>query len=631
MPFGATTAFDHYQLQVSSDNTFSATFIDQDLTPSEFTDYTVPGPLVPNTKYFWRTRAWDNAGNSSSWSVVLSLRAALLPPVLDAPLNAALLDQLRPTLDWQDVPGAGSYSLQVSPYANLGSPLIYVTLGTSAYTPAANLPAARLLYWRVRANGLNGPSLWSEVRSFTTGNPPSIPGLVSPANTALVPGPSPLFDWSNSTVPPGVAFGHYQLQIANDSGFTSIVHDNDLPGITNSQDNSAVLTTGLTYFWRVRAFSDALHYSAWSSVRSVKINIAAPALSLQTFAAGFASPVHITNAGDGSGRIFVVEKCGTIRIIAGGTTLATPFLNMAGRVSCGGERGLLSVAFPPDYASKQYFYIFYTDPDGALTVSRFSVPPATPDQADADSEEVLLSIPHPNGNHNGGQLAFGNDGYLYISTGDGGGGGDPNNNGQNANVLLGKILRIDVESGAPTYAVPPTNPFYGVSGKKAEIWALGLRNPWRISFDRLTHDLYIADVGQNAWEEVDFQPAASPGGVNYGWRLREGNHCYNPPSGCGTPPNYAPPVTEYSHDLGCSITGGFVYRGAAYPILQGFYLYGDFCSGRIWVLKWWNGNWYSQMAIDTPRAPSTFGEDEQGNLYLGDIYNGTIYVIEASN
>ncbi len=353
-----------------------------------------------------------------------------------------------------------------------------------------------------------------------------------------------------------------------------------------------------------------------------------PELTLTAFASGFSSPVHVTHAGDGIGRVFVVEKCGTIKIVQGGSVLPTNFLNISGRLSCTGERGLLSMAFPPDYTSKNYFYVFYTNTSGALTVSRFHVPPATPNVADANSEEIILTIAHANTNHNGGQLAFGNDGYLYISTGDGGGSGDPNNNGQNPNTLLGKILRIDVEGGVSPYTIPPSNPFVGMSGRRGEIWAWGLRNPWRFSFDRLTHDLYTADVGQGSWEEVDFQPASGTGGQNYGWRILEGNHCHSPASGCVPPADYVPPVAEYGHNLGCSITGGFVYRGTD-AALQGFYFYSDYCSGRIWALKQENGNWYSRMILDSPHSVSTFGEDEAGNLYLANLSTGVIYQITS--
>ena len=241
----------------------------------------------------------------------------------------------------------------------------------------------------------------------------------------------------------------------------------------------------------------------------------------------------------------------------------------------------------------------------------------------------MLTIPHPGqSNHNGGHLAFGPDGYLYLSVGDGGGGGDPNGNGQNINTLLGKILRLDVETGNPTtYTIPASNPFVGISGAD-EIWAYGLRNPWRYSFDRLTGALFIGDVGQGNWEEVDYQAFGFAGGANYGWNVLEGNHCYSPSSGCVPPANYVPPVAEYSHSFGCSITGGYVYRGPLYTSMQGIYFYSDYCSGRIWGLQNLGGTWVTTELEDAPFNVSSFGEDETGNLYVVDL-GGTIYLVTS--
>ncbi|MBI5589251.1 MAG: PQQ-dependent sugar dehydrogenase [Deltaproteobacteria bacterium] len=350
-----------------------------------------------------------------------------------------------------------------------------------------------------------------------------------------------------------------------------------------------------------------------------------PAVATNRYVGGFTSPVHITHAGDGSGRLFVVEQPGRIRIVKDGRTLPTSFLDISGRVSCCGERGLLSVTFPPGYAAKGHFYVDYTNPAGDTVVARYRLS-ADPDVADASTEEILLTIAQPYANHNGGQLAFGPDGYLYIGMGDGGSGGDPLNNGQNTNVLLGKLLKIDVEAGIAPYAIPATNPYRLLAGYRPEIWALGLRNPWRFSFDRLTGDLYIGDVGQNMYEEIDFQPAASTGGENYGWRIMEGFHCYDPPT-CN-PNGLTLPVAEYDHSLGnCSVTGGGVYRGGFYPNLFGFYLYGDYCSGRIWGLKRNGDTWQNSLLLDTPYTITTFGEDEAGTIYFSDYTNGDIYLM----
>ena len=358
-----------------------------------------------------------------------------------------------------------------------------------------------------------------------------------------------------------------------------------------------------------------------------------PQISLITYQSGFSSPVHLTNAGDGSQRLFVVEQSGIIRIIKDNIVLSTPFLDIQDRVLFpgSGESGLLSVAFPPDYANKGYFYVYYTRLDGNNQTSRFHLKPGKPDEADPFSEQSIILFNHPNySNHNGGQLAFGSDGYLYIGTGDGGGGGDPTGNAQNPASLLGKLLRIDVESSVNPYLVPVTNPYTQTVGYLGEIWALGLRNPWRYSFDHQTGDLYIGDVGQNTEEEVDFQPASSHGGENYGWNKLEGNLCYDPSINCVPPARYAPPVAVYDHgpndSNGCSITGGGVYRGTTYLRMQGMYFYGDYCTGKIWGLIFSNG-WHYQQLLDTNLSISTFGEDEAGNLYLADLSSGVIYQI----
>lgn len=353
-----------------------------------------------------------------------------------------------------------------------------------------------------------------------------------------------------------------------------------------------------------------------------------PRISLALKATGFNLPVHIAHAGDASGRLFVVEQRGRIRIIKGGLTLNTAFLDITGRVSCCGERGLLSVALSPDYASKNYFYVNYTDLSGNTVIARYRVT-TNSDSADPDSEEIILTINQPFANHNGGQLAFGPDGYLYIGMGDGGSSGDPFNNAQNPGTLLGKMLRIDVESGASPYSIPAGNPYRSSPGFRGEIWALGLRNPWRFSFDRQTGDLYIADVGQNLYEEVDVQPVSSSGGQNYGWNIMEGLHCYN--SIICIQSGLTLPVIEYDHSQGCSITGGMVYRGSSYPRMQGIYFYADYCSGRIWGLKHDGVAWRNNLFMDTPYAIASFGEDETGNVYLTDHTNGTIYLITDSD
>jgi glucose/arabinose dehydrogenase len=305
----------------------------------------------------------------------------------------------------------------------------------------------------------------------------------------------------------------------------------------------------------------------------------AQTIGLQTFATGFSNPVAIVNAGDS--RLFVVQRGGAIRILnANGTINATNFLTLtSSTIVSGGERGLLGLAFHPNYATNGYFYVNYTRAsDGATVIARYNVS-ANPDVADASSAQVLLTIAQPFSNHNGGSLVFGPDGYLYIGMGDGGSGGDPDNYGQNINSLLGKMLRIDVDSGSP-YAIPAGNPYAGATPGADEIWAVGMRNPWKFSFDKQTGDLWIADVGQNAREEIN-KAASTAAGLNYGWRCYEANIPYNT-NGCQSASNYFMPVANYALGNGyCSITGGYVYRGSTYPNMVGKYFFSDYCSNRI--------------------------------------------------
>lgn len=343
-------------------------------------------------------------------------------------------------------------------------------------------------------------------------------------------------------------------------------------------------------------------------------------IGFQPVVTGLNQPVFVTHAGDGSGRLFIVEKGGRIQVLQNGALLSTPFLDLSASINTVGEQGLLALAFHPDYANNGAFFVAYNDLAGQVTLARYSRSVSDPNLADPTSGQVLLAVAKNFSNHNGGTLAFGKDGYLYWSIGDGGGGGDPEGNGQDLTTLLGKLLRLDVDSGSP-YAIPGTNPFFGSSDPsvRQEIWAYGLRNPWRLSFDRQTGDLYIGDVGQNQREEIDFQPASSPGGENYGWSVMEGSLCYNPATGCDTSGKILP-LYEYDHTLGCSVTGGYVYRGLKYPAMTGRYFYADFCSGRVFTS--------GQVAADTAYMVTSFGEDEQGELYLTDIASGTLYQVQ---
>ncbi len=370
---------------------------------------------------------------------------------------------------------------------------------------------------------------------------------------------------------------------------------------------------------------------------------AVPTVSAAFVVGGFSRPTDIAHAGDN--RLFVVEQGGLIKIIdANGAVLDEPFLDIDTLVDSAthGERGLLGLAFHPDYPNTPYFYVNYTaEGSGDTVIDRFSVT-SDPNLADANSRLQILRVAQPQGNHNAGDLAFGPDGYLYITMGDGGGGGDDDaghgtvGNGQGRQTLLGKILRIDVDSDTP-YAIPADNPFVGDSSTLDEIWALVLRNPWRFSFDRETGDFYIADVGQSAREEVNFQPAGSSGGENYGWRCYEGFNTFNT-TGCGPSGSYTFPFDDYPrsnttnpNDAGTSVTGGFVYRGSDFPDLNGYYLYADFVSSHVWLAKQGSPDW-EITPIGTLTGltnPSTFGEGCDGELYVAG-YGGSIYQIQTS-
>jgi glucose/arabinose dehydrogenase len=383
-------------------------------------------------------------------------------------------------------------------------------------------------------------------------------------------------------------------------------------------------------------------------------------------ASGLTAPVAFADPGDGSGRLFIVEQTGSIRIWQNGAILPTPFLTIpAAELSCCSERGLLGLAFHPDFATNGYFFVNYTEPEPVnppscpqdagcnqnTVIARFRVESfvdpvdGDPNFADFSTEVRLLRYNQPYANHNGGDLKFGPDGYLYVSSGDGGDGGDPNDYAQNTGTLLGKILRLDVDETPPAqhglcgdnpqaYAAAPGNPFLGagVAGCD-EIWHLGLRNPWRISFDRATDDLFIADVGQGSREEIDFRPAGSPGGANWGWRCYEGFAAHNT-TGCGPAASYLAPIHDYGHSSGrCSVTGGFRYRGSLYPALVGAYLFADYCTGEIWVAVKGSG---SGWAVSGPHYNASFkitsfGEDSAGELYVLDYDNGVVYrVVETT-
>ena len=346
----------------------------------------------------------------------------------------------------------------------------------------------------------------------------------------------------------------------------------------------------------------------------------ATGLTLERIATGLDQPLYVT-APAGDPRLFVVEQPGRVRIVRDGKLLPRPFIDLTDRVRAGGERGLLSLAFHPQYAKNGLFYVNYTDLHGDTHVERYSVT-ADPDRGDPGSAHLILKIDQPFSNHNGGLVMFGPDGKLYVGMGDGGSGGDPFGNGQKLSTLLGKMLRIDVDRGDP-YAIPRDNPFVGRAGARAEIWAYGLRNPWRFCFDRASGTLVIADVGQDHWEEIDAQPVGTPG-LDYGWNIMEGDHCFKTPR-CDLQ-GLVRPVAEYGHDQGCSITGGFVYHGRRMPSLVGHYFYADYCTGWIRSFKLTAGavSEHRQWKGAQVESPTSFGEDANGELYVCS-QRGTVY------
>jgi glucose/arabinose dehydrogenase len=348
-------------------------------------------------------------------------------------------------------------------------------------------------------------------------------------------------------------------------------------------------------------------------------------IALSPVVSGLSSPLDLEIPDDTNGRLFVVEQGGTIRIIKSGSLLSAPFLDISTKVVFNGEMGLLGVAFHPNFAADPRFYVNYVrDVSGQkqTVISEYQVQAGNPDLADPASERILLTVNQPFGNHKGGQLAFGPDGFLYIGLGDGGGEGDPLGNGQKLNTLLGKMLRIDVDhtDSGRQYAIPPDNPFVG-GGGLPEIWAYGFRNPWRFSFDRSSNRLFVGDVGQDNYEEVDIGQK----GGNFGWNIMEGAHCFNPPSGCAMT-GLILPIIEYAHPEGETVIGGFVYRGSALPALAGSYVFGDFIGGQIWSAAESSGTWNRTILLSTSRSISSFGEDAAGELYLVD-YTGSVLKI----
>lgn len=371
--------------------------------------------------------------------------------------------------------------------------------------------------------------------------------------------------------------------------------------------------------------------TAPTNTRAATSNSNSFTLDIEPIVTDLSEPIFATHAGDGTNRLFIVEQGGQILIFENGRLRAEPFLDLSDKITTdGNEQGLLGLAFHPDYKNNGQFFVHYSRArDGDTIVARYQVS-NDPNVADASSEKIILHVTQPEANHNGGMLAFGPDGYLYIGMGDGGGAGDRHGtmgNGQALNTLLGKILRMDVN--VETYRVPDDNPFVNSAAALPEIWSYGLRNPWRFSFDRATGDLYIGDVGQGSKEEIDFQPASSKGGENYGWRIMEGDECFDESLNCNRS-DLTAPIAVYSHDLGCSVTGGYVYRGQKFAWLQGQYIFADYCTGIVWATaRRTNGEWQTRRVTTFDDTISSFGEDEAGEMYVAGHKSGTIYKLTS--
>ena len=380
------------------------------------------------------------------------------------------------------------------------------------------------------------------------------------------------------------------------------------------------LSTGLGFPQSVRAF-----LLLGVCLLGASCVAATPKIALQSVVTGLTNPLDFEAPNDGSGRFFVLEQAGKIRIIQNGALLPTPFLDLTSIVISGGEQGLLGLAFHPSYKRNGRFFVDYTRMVGSqlqTVIAEYHVSTSDPNKADPTGSEVLV-VDQPYSNHNGGQLAFGPDSYLYIAFGDGGSGGDPLGNGQNIDTLLGKILRIDINSGAP-YKIPADNPFVSNPSARGEIWVYGMRNPWKFSFDRATKTLFAGDVGQDNWEEVDIVTK----GLNYGWNIMEGFHCYPPGSQCDQT-GLTLPIAEYSHSEGEAILGGYVYHGASIPTLRGVYVFGDYVSGSIWGLRQVAGKWNRVLLLSSGKVLSGFGQDTTGEVYVLDYSNGIVYKIVA--
>jgi len=589
-------------------------------------------------QYCYRIRSYNDSG-ASAYVLSAPLCIALSgggPPPASGPtppsdLAAQKVSENRIDLTWSDNSSdEKGFKMQYMLDGGAWS-AIWHTKNTTGYSHTGL--AAGTYCYRIRSYNDNGNSTYvlSAPNCVTVagggGAPPS--GPAAPSNLAIV------------SVSGGDVSLAWNDNADDETGFKMQrrLEGGAWQGIWHARDTTGYVDTGLaagTYCYRIRSYNDD-GFSSYVTSTPACIVVGASGLAVQLVVGGLSQPDFLT-APQGDARLFILERAGRIRIFKNGALLSTPFLDITSQVTTTGEGGLLGLAFAPDYATSGLFYINYARRDPAddsveaTVIARYRVS-ADPDRADAASEEVLLEIPQPFNNHNGGTVAFGPDGYLYIGMGDGGSGGDPNNLAQNDATLLGKMLRIDVSGGLGSgYSIPPSNPYFGQALPLPEIWAKGLRNPYRFSFDRVFGDLYIGDVGQGTREEIDVEAFGDAGGRNYGWRLMEGSLCFNPGSGCndGSPP-LTLPVYEYDHLNGrCSVTGGVAYRGSI-PGIFGHYFFADFCSGEVFSFVWDGGGGLTEFTDRTTALAVggrivAFGEDGFGELYIVTL-TGSIHKI----
>ena len=572
-------------------------------------------------------------------------QATIAAPELLEPADGAQLQEFGVSLRWLNPPGATQYYLEVIPAPSTeGGPpdgpaiTLVRDIDTSFTIEPPVLGQGNYLLlpdmtytWRVQlsdsssfappGDGSYGPAAQ---RTFRT--PAASSGsirLLQPASGSMVNSATPLLRWEDGNA----NVFYYEVQLSKDVVFNTggvpsnvpvyweLVHGGATDPLNSYQVRKEYPLDGDShYFWRVRPRVQGDGSPLlWSRIYSFRTPAGQLGVERVFPEVTFQRLTNMVQPDDGSGRFFATEQQGIVYVFREGRQ-AEVFLDIRSKVlTRGNEEGLLGLALDPNFRENRYFYLYYSasNPRRAV-VSRFAARADDPDRADAATEVVIMEVPQPYSNHNGGQLAFGPDGYLYLGPGDGGSGGDPSGNGQNLGTLLGKILRIDVRGVRDGYSIPPDNPFVGVPGARPEVWAYGMRNPWRFSFDSATGRLWAADVGQNAWEEVN---RVERGG-NYGWNVMEGRHCFKPSSGCDRS-GLILPLAEYSHSDGCSVTGGFVYRGQRVASLQGAYLYADYCSGKVWAL--WqqaDGSVSNQEILDTNLQIASFAQDLAGEVYI---------------